>query len=208
MKKSAAFQSMITAPITNIAAAETNSTPILNDPAGREYDVEDVAVILAPSTPVDPVDPVTPVDPVDPVTPVDPVDPVDPVTPVGPITFFDDREQRQPTNAINGIDDKQFERILQIDPIFTGTDEQGSNVTINLYNQVGGLDYVRNIVADTGGHWIAIFPRVELDDVEDDFHSFHSKSVLFDGNLLCIVQYVSYAAWRQGMLEIHLILHS
>jgi fimbrial isopeptide formation D2 family protein/uncharacterized repeat protein (TIGR01451 family) len=82
--------------------------------------------------------------------------------------------------AIDGIDDEQFLRVLQIDPIFTGTAEPGANVTINLYNQMGGLDYVRNIVSDTGGHWIAIFPRVELDAVEDDFHEFHATSLLFD----------------------------
>ncbi|MEM9582349.1 MAG: isopeptide-forming domain-containing fimbrial protein [Pseudomonadota bacterium] len=90
-----------------------------------------------------------------------------------------DEEGDRP-RAIEGIDDAQFLPILLIDPIFTGTAEPGSNVTINLFGQDGRLDYVRNIVADTGGHWIAIFPRVELDQPEDDFYEFNQRSVLFD----------------------------
>ncbi|RLJ36178.1 putative repeat protein (TIGR01451 family)/fimbrial isopeptide formation D2 family protein [Litoreibacter meonggei] len=93
-------------------------------------------------------------------------------------TPVDDEADRP--RAIDGIDDAQFLPILLIDPIFTGTAEPGSNVTINLFGQDGRLDYVRNIVADAGGHWIAIFPRVELDQPEDDFYEFNQRSVLFD----------------------------
>jgi hypothetical protein len=91
----------------------------------------------------------------------------------------DDAEKRR-THAINGIDDAQFLPVLLIDPIFTGTAEPGSNVTINLYRSDGSLDYVRNIVSDAGGHWIAIFPRTELGSVEDDFHEEQTNSLLFD----------------------------
>lgn len=93
------------------------------------------------------------------------------------------------TKAIDGIDDAQFLPILLIDPIFTGTAEPGSNVTVNLYRQDGSLDYVRNIVADTGGHWIAIFPRVELHDLEDDFHEEFKSSVLFDAPVRLLDSY-------------------
>ena len=86
----------------------------------------------------------------------------------------------RPVRAVGGIDDAQFLPIILIDPIFTGTAEPGSNVTVNLYRQNGELDYVRNIMADTGGHWIAIFPRVELNPVADDFHQELAGSVLFD----------------------------
>ncbi len=89
-------------------------------------------------------------------------------------------EERAAGQAIGGIDDAQFLPILLIDPIFTGTAEPGSNVTVNLYRQDGTLDYVRNIVADTGGHWIAIFPRVQLNSVADDFSEEYAGSVLFD----------------------------
>ncbi|MEL6644184.1 MAG: isopeptide-forming domain-containing fimbrial protein [Pseudomonadota bacterium] len=78
-----------------------------------------------------------------------------------------------------GIDDAQFLPILLIDPIYTGTAEYGSNVTVTLYQWDGSLSYVRNIVADAGGHWIAIFPRVTLDNVDDDFHEAYQRSVLF-----------------------------
>ncbi|MCY4178861.1 MAG: DUF11 domain-containing protein, partial [Litoreibacter sp.] len=78
-----------------------------------------------------------------------------------------------------GIDDAQFLPILQIDPIFTGTAEYGSNVTISLYQLDGSLGYVRNVVADAGGHWIAIFPRVTLENIDDDFHQAYETSVLF-----------------------------
>ena len=91
----------------------------------------------------------------------------------------EDGEPDRP-RAIDGIDDAQFLPVLAIDPIFTGTAEPGSNVTINLFGQDGRLEYVRNIVADTGGHWIAIFPRVELDQPDDDFYEFNQRSVLFD----------------------------
>ncbi|MEL7212135.1 MAG: isopeptide-forming domain-containing fimbrial protein [Pseudomonadota bacterium] len=82
--------------------------------------------------------------------------------------------------AFSGIDDAQFLPILLIDPIFSGTAEPGSNVTVSLYRQDGSMSYVRNIVADAGGHWIALFPRVELEQVEDDFWSFYDRSSLFD----------------------------
>lgn len=78
-----------------------------------------------------------------------------------------------------GIDDAQFLPILQIDPIYTGTAEYGANVTISLYQLDGSLAYVRNVVADAGGHWIAIFPRVTLENVDDDFHQAYETSVLF-----------------------------
>jgi uncharacterized repeat protein (TIGR01451 family) len=78
-----------------------------------------------------------------------------------------------------GIDDAQFLPILQIDPIYTGTAEYGANVTISLYQLDGSLAYVRNVVADAGGHWIAIFPRVTLENIDDDFHQAYETSVLF-----------------------------
>ncbi|MEP5761791.1 MAG: isopeptide-forming domain-containing fimbrial protein [Litoreibacter sp.] len=86
----------------------------------------------------------------------------------------------QQNHAINGIDDAQFLPVLLIDPIFTGTAVPGANVTINLYRSDGSLDYVRNIVSDAGGNWIAIFPRTELGPVQDDFHEAQTNSVLFD----------------------------
>ncbi|MEL6595697.1 MAG: isopeptide-forming domain-containing fimbrial protein [Pseudomonadota bacterium] len=79
-----------------------------------------------------------------------------------------------------GIDDAQFLSVLQIDPIFSGTAEPGSNVTVSLYRQDGSMSYVRNIVADAGGHWIALFPRVSLEQVEDDFWSFYGRTKIFD----------------------------
>ncbi len=79
-----------------------------------------------------------------------------------------------------GIDDAQFLPILLIDPIFSGTAEPGSNVTVTLYRQDGSMSYVRNIVADAGGHWIALFPSVQFESVEDTSNEFFNRSVLFD----------------------------
>ncbi|MBM7069429.1 isopeptide-forming domain-containing fimbrial protein [Actibacterium sp. 188UL27-1] len=81
--------------------------------------------------------------------------------------------------AGGGIDDARFLPVLLIDPIFSGTAEPGANVTVSLYRQDGALSYVRNILADAGGHWIALFPRVQVEQVEDDFWSFYDRSVLF-----------------------------
>jgi fimbrial isopeptide formation D2 family protein/uncharacterized repeat protein (TIGR01451 family) len=92
-----------------------------------------------------------------------------------PAPVFEER----PRLVGGGIDDAQFLPILQIDPIFTGTAEYGSNVTITLYQLDGSLAYVRNVVADAGGHWIAIFPRVTLENIDDDFHEAYETSVLF-----------------------------
>ena len=94
-----------------------------------------------------------------------------------PVPTGDEEPERR---AIDGIDDALFLPVLLIDPIFTGTAEPGSNVTLKLYTQDGRLDYVRNIVADTGGHWIAIFPRVQITPVEDTFFETLDGSVLFD----------------------------
>jgi fimbrial isopeptide formation D2 family protein/uncharacterized repeat protein (TIGR01451 family) len=87
--------------------------------------------------------------------------------------------EERPRLVGGGIDDAQFLPILQIDPIFTGTAEYGANVTISLYQLDGSLAYVRNVVADAGGHWIAIFPRVTLENIDDDFHQAYETSVLF-----------------------------
>lgn len=87
--------------------------------------------------------------------------------------------EESPRLVGGGIDDAQFLPILQIDPIYTGTAEYGANVTINLYQLDGSLAYVRNVVADAGGHWIAIFPRVTLESIDDDFHQAYETSVLF-----------------------------
>ena len=84
------------------------------------------------------------------------------------------------SRAIESIDDALFLPVLQIDPIFTGTAEPGSNVTIKLFTQDGRLDYVRNILADSGGHWIAIFPRLQLEPVDEQFFEQLEGSVLFD----------------------------
>ena len=87
--------------------------------------------------------------------------------------------EESPRLVGGGIDDAQFLPILAIDPFYTGTAEYGANVTIKLYQLDGSLSYVRNVVADAGGHWIAIFPRVTLENVDDDFHEAYDTSVLF-----------------------------
>jgi fimbrial isopeptide formation D2 family protein/uncharacterized repeat protein (TIGR01451 family) len=97
------------------------------------------------------------------------------VTPV-PAPIEDERVRL----IASGIDDARFLPVLLIDPIFSGTAEPGANVTINLYSLDGTLNFVRNIVADAGGHWIAVFPQVELSQVEEDFHDEFEGSVLFD----------------------------
>jgi fimbrial isopeptide formation D2 family protein/uncharacterized repeat protein (TIGR01451 family) len=88
-----------------------------------------------------------------------------------------ERNERLPGG---GIDDAQFLPVLLIDPIFSGTAEPGSNVTVTLYRQDGSLNYVRNIMADAGGHWIAIFPSVTLETVQDESNEFFNRTVLFD----------------------------
>lgn len=114
-------------------------------------------------------------------------DPTDPGRPISdsdteiievepiPAPVFEER----PRLVGGGIDDAQFLPILQIDPIFTGTAEFGANVTISLYQLDGSLAYIRNVLADAGGHWIAIFPRVTLENIDDDFHEAFETSVLF-----------------------------
>ena len=128
-------------------------------------DVTNIATLTG-GTSGDPTDPGRPI--VDDDSEIIEVDPV-------PAPVIEER----PRLVGGGIDDAQFLPILQIDPIYTGTAEYGSNVTINLYQLDGSLSYVRNVVADAGGHWIAIFPRVTLENVDDDFHQRYQNSVLF-----------------------------
>ena len=92
----------------------------------------------------------------------------------------DDGGPERTARAVDSIDDAQFLPILLIDPIFTGTAEPGANVSISLFTQDGRLDYTRHIVADAGGHWIALFPRVQLEPVQDRFFDNLEGSVLFD----------------------------
>ena len=79
-----------------------------------------------------------------------------------------------------GIDDALFLPVLAIDPIYSGTAEPGSNVTIRLYGPQGELTGVRNVLADAGGHWIAIFPRVDLEPVFDEMFTDLAGSRVFD----------------------------
>lgn len=94
-----------------------------------------------------------------------------------PIPLDEDPGERIPHL---GIDDELFLPVLTIDPIYSGTAEPGSNVTVSLYRDDGSLTYSRHILADAGGHWIAIFPRVEYDILEEDFWDFYSGSNVFD----------------------------
>ncbi len=90
----------------------------------------------------------------------------------------DEGERKRIPNL--GIDDAQFLPVLSIDPIYSGTAEPGSNVTVSLYRDNGALSYSRHIMADAGGHWIAIFPRVEHEQVAEDFWDFYAGSNVFD----------------------------
>ncbi|MEL6466195.1 MAG: isopeptide-forming domain-containing fimbrial protein [Pseudomonadota bacterium] len=79
-----------------------------------------------------------------------------------------------------GIDDAQFLPVLAIDPIYSGTAEPGSNVTIRLFGEQGQLTGIRHVLADAGGHWIAIFPTSSVETVYDDFFSEFKGSEVFD----------------------------
>ncbi|MEM8653667.1 MAG: isopeptide-forming domain-containing fimbrial protein [Pseudomonadota bacterium] len=79
-----------------------------------------------------------------------------------------------------GIDDALFLPVLAIDPIYSGTAEPGSNVTIRLFGEQGQLTGIRHVLADAGGHWIAIFPRSSVETVYDDFFSEFKGSEVFD----------------------------
>ncbi|MEM7488149.1 MAG: isopeptide-forming domain-containing fimbrial protein, partial [Pseudomonadota bacterium] len=85
-----------------------------------------------------------------------------------------------------GIDDAQFIPVLTIDPIYSGTAEPGSNVTVSLFAQDGELLYVRNMLADAGGHWIATFPRTELEPITDDFNEFFDDSRIIKSPVLLL----------------------
>ena len=91
-------------------------------------------------------------------------------------------EERKDPFANLGIDDADFLPILAIDPIYSGTAEPGSNVTIRLYGEQGQLTGVRQILADSGGHWIAIFPRTSLETPYDTFFSTLGNSRVLDAD--------------------------
>ncbi|MEM7711057.1 MAG: DUF11 domain-containing protein, partial [Pseudomonadota bacterium] len=85
-----------------------------------------------------------------------------------------------------GIDDARFLPVLTIDPIYSGTAEPGSNVAVALFGQDGDLLQVRNILADAGGHWIATFPRTELEPITDDFYEFFDDSRILKSPVLLL----------------------
>ncbi|MGR3484766.1 MAG: isopeptide-forming domain-containing fimbrial protein, partial [Paracoccaceae bacterium] len=98
---------------------------------------------------------------------------------VDPIPEDERRAERFPNL---GIDDAQFLPVLTIDPIYSGTAEPGSNVTVTLYRADGTPDQARHILADAGGHWIARFPSVTLEDASDQgFERLSDRSRVFHG---------------------------
>ncbi|MEM9267741.1 MAG: hypothetical protein AAGA78_02235, partial [Pseudomonadota bacterium] len=78
-----------------------------------------------------------------------------------------------------GIDDAQFRPVLEIDPIYSGTAEPGSNVTIELVRQDGREAFSRFILADAGGHWIAVFPEVTVGEHDSEYGELYEGKRLF-----------------------------
>ncbi|MEO1551921.1 MAG: hypothetical protein AAFR93_16080, partial [Pseudomonadota bacterium] len=78
-----------------------------------------------------------------------------------------------------GIDDARFRPVLEIDPIYSGTAEPGANVTIELVRQDGREAFSRFILADAGGHWIAVFPEVTVGDTDDEYGKLYENKRLF-----------------------------
>jgi len=79
----------------------------------------------------------------------------------------------------------RFERELRpvaVDPIFSGLAEPGTTLSIRIYDETGRLIGDRQVVADTGGNWLASFPgsviwkqphRMEIEQVASIENSNH-----------------------------------
>lgn len=78
------------------------------------------------------------------------------------------------------IDDAQFERVVRIDPIFSGSAEYGSGLSLTIFDALGGFIGTRQVMADAGGEWIAHFPLIETGDSADrDIDAFYRETRLF-----------------------------
>ncbi len=78
-----------------------------------------------------------------------------------------------------------FERQLRpapVDPIFSGLAEPGTTLVLRIYDETGRLIGDRQVVADTGGNWLATFPgsviwkqphRMEIEQVASIENAMH-----------------------------------
>ena len=75
------------------------------------------------------------------------------------MTFSPERD------AIFGQEDGVFERILRplpVDPIFSGLAEPGTTLSLKIYDDAGNVIGERQVVADSGGNWLANFPNTVI----------------------------------------------
>ncbi len=85
-----------------------------------------------------------------------------------------------PTPNFSQIDDEQFLPIIRIDPIYSGSAEYGSNLTLTLTDQLGGFISTRNVLAGAAGQWIAVFPLLEIADDGNEFDAFFAETNVFE----------------------------
>ncbi|MGB0410780.1 MAG: hypothetical protein ACPGFA_04260, partial [Pikeienuella sp.] len=87
-----------------------------------------------------------------------------------------------PTPNLSQIDDEQFLPLISIDPIFSGSAEYGSNITLTLQDRAGGFIASRYVMSDAAGQWIATFPMFEMDTADRDVDSFFRETSIFRDN--------------------------
>lgn len=69
---------------------------------------------------------------------------------------------RDPIYGWQGGDAARMHRPLPVDPIFSGLAEPGTTLSLKIYDDVGNVIGERQVVADSGGNWLANFPNAVI----------------------------------------------
>jgi uncharacterized repeat protein (TIGR01451 family) len=68
---------------------------------------------------------------------------------------------RRRDEALGWLDETRYvETLPQIDPIYSGTAQPGSRISLSLADALGGVAGTAHVMADAGGNWLALMPSV------------------------------------------------
>jgi large repetitive protein len=97
------------------------------------------------------------------------------------------------TSSYGNAERRSYDRLPQLDPIYSGSVEPGSTVTLTLNDRTGAPVGYSTVMADAGGNWLSLMPSVtafdllerqQLDEYFNSTRLFDNFSGLFGGTSL------------------------
>jgi uncharacterized repeat protein (TIGR01451 family)/fimbrial isopeptide formation D2 family protein len=86
------------------------------------------------------------------------------------------------TSGYGNAERRSYDRLPQLDPIYSGSVEPGSTVTLTLNDRTGAPVGYSTVLADAGGNWLSLMPSVSAFDLLERQHldEYFNSTRLFD----------------------------